>query len=330
MTQDFKEFAQRLDELASGYTRAQILFTANNAGLFDHLEAPASAEAIAQTLGWSTRGTRMLLDGLLGLGLVEKRDGAYWNAPIASHCLVSSSEGYQGHIIQHKGHGWAAWSRLDEAVAQGAPPAEGRAEQSEEELRAFILGMDDGGRLSARDMLERIDLTPYRHMLDIGGGPGSYPIAFLQRHPHMRATLIDKPNVIEIAREQVAKAELEDRIGFIKGDFLETDLGEGYDLVLLSNIIHMLDAEANAHLVQRCANAMVSGGLLIIKDFIVDNARSGPPFSLFFALNMLLHTEGGDTYRESDVMEWTRAAGLENGRFIDLTPQTRLWAAAKP
>ncbi|MFO7775348.1 MAG: methyltransferase [Candidatus Hydrogenedentota bacterium] len=330
MTQDFKQFAQRLDELASGYTRAQILFTANSAGLFDYLEAPASAEAVAQKLGWSPRGTRMLLDGLLGLGLVEKRDGAYWNAPIASHSLVSSSAGYQGHILQHKAHGWDAWSRLDEAVAQGAPPPEGRTERNEEELRAFILGMDDGGRLSARDMLERIDLTPYRHMLDIGGGPGSYPIAFLQRHPNMRATLIDKPNVIEIAREQVAKAELEDRIEFIEGDFLETDFGDGYDLVLLSNIIHMLDAEANARLVQRCVDAMVSGGLLIIKDFIVDDARTGPPFSLFFALNMLLHTEGGDTYRESDVMEWTRDAGLENGHFVDLTPQTRLWLAYKP
>ncbi|MFP4173552.1 MAG: methyltransferase [Candidatus Hydrogenedentota bacterium] len=330
MTQDFKQFAQRLDELASGYTRAQILFTANNAALFDYLETPASAEAVAQKLGWSPRGTRMLLDGLVGLGLVEKRDSAYSNAPIASHCLVSSSEGYQGHILQHKAHGWEAWSRLDEAVAQGAPPPEGRSERNEHELRAFILGMDDGGRLSARDMLERIDLTPYRHMLDIGGGPGSYPIAFLQRHPHMRATLLDQPKVVEIAREQVAKAQLEDRIGFIEGDFLETDFGDGYDLVLLSNIIHMLDAGANARLVQRCADAMAPGGLLIVKDFIVDDARTGPPFSLFFALNMLLHTDGGDTYRESDVMEWTRAAGFDDGRFVDLTPQTRLWLVHKP
>ncbi len=330
MTQDYREFAQRLDELASGYTRAQILFTANKAGLFDYLENPTSAEAVAQELGWSPRGTRMLLDGLVGLDLVEKRDGAYWNAPIASHCLVSSSEGYQGHIIQHKGHGWEAWSRLGEAVAQGAPPPEGQAEDSEEELRAFILGMDDGGRLSARDMLEHIGLAPYRHMLDIGGGPGSYPIAFLQRHPHLRATLIDRPNVIEIAREQVAKAQLEDRIDFIEGDFLQTDLGEGYDLVLLSNIVHMLDNEANARLVQRCADAMVSGGLLMIKDFIVDDARSGPPFSLFFALHMLVHTEGGDTYREWDVKEWTRAAGLKDGGFVDLTPQTRIWLAHKP
>lgn len=330
MTYDVKEFARQLDELASGYTRAQILFTANNAGLFDHLETPASAEAIAGKLGWSPRGTRMLLDGLLGLGLVEKQDGLYQNAPAASQCLVSSSEGYQGHILQHKAHGWAAWSRLDEAVKQGQPPLEGRAEESEEELRAFILGMDDGGRLSARDMLECLDLAPYRQMLDVGGGPGSYPIAFLQRHPGMRATLLDKPNVVAIAREQVAQAGLQDRIAFIEGDFLEADPGDAYDLVLLSNIIHMLDAEANANLVRRCAGAMISGGLLIIKDFIVDDARTGPPFSLFFALHMLLHTEGGDTYRESEVMEWTRAAGLEDGRFVDLTPQTRLWLAYKP
>lgn len=326
---DAPEFMERITDLATGFQRAQILFTANEAGVFPLLEDGATAETVAARLGWDPRGTRMLLDGLVALELVRKQDGVYRNEPVASACLVPGRPHFQGFYLKHQHGGWDAWSRLAEAVRTGGaghiPP-----ERSTDQLRHFILAMAEIGRQSALEMLDAVDLSRYRRMLDVGGGPGTYPIVFLARHPQLHATILDRPSVIEIAKGQVAEAGLENRVDYIPGDFLEADFGHGYDLVLVSNVIHMLDAESNRRLVRKSFQALAPGGTLLIKDFLTDDDRTGPPFTLVFALHMLVNTGQGDTYPVSEVEAWGREAGFEPGRVASLTPRTRLWLADKP
>jgi SAM-dependent methyltransferase len=275
------------------------------------------------------RAARMLLDGLVALELVEKTDGRYRNGPTASACLVPGRPGYQGFYLRHMRGSMEPWLRLGEAVRHGGAAVE-RPERPPEQLRNFILAMSELGRLSAQQLADAVDLSPYRHVLDVGGGPGTYSIVFLERHPAMRATVLDRPPVIEIAKEQVAKAGLEGRFAYIPGDMLETDFGTGYDLVLVSNVIHMLGPEANRRLMRRAFDALEPGGRLIVKDFLLDDDRSGPAFSLIFALHMLVNTGEGDTYRTSEVAQWTRDAGFEDAGEVELTPRTKLWLARKP
>lgn len=329
MTND-RAMANRLNDLTSGYINAQILFTANNAGLFPLLEEDKTPQEIGAALGWPVRSARMLLDALVGLEIVQSGAGRYRNAPIAAACLVPGRPGFQGNIIRHRENGWATWSRLSEILATGAGIARDQTQGSPEQLRSFILGMQDIARMSARELLDAVDLSAYAHVLDLGGGPAAYAIAFLEAHPGLRATVFDVPRVIPIAREQVAAAGLEDRCAFLSGDMTVDDLGKGYDLVLVSNIVHSFGPEENQAIVRKCFDALEPGGRLIIKDFIVENDRSGPPFSLIFALHMFVHTEHGDTYTFDDVAAWTHAAGFREGRAIALTAQTRLWMVDKP
>ncbi len=98
----------------------------------------------------------------------------------------------------------------------------------------------------------------------------------------------------------------------------------------MSNIIHSFSSAENAGIVKKVYDALVPGGALIIKDFILENDRSGPAFSLICALHMLVHTEGGNTYTYDEIGEWTAAAGFEEGAVFSLTPQTRLWMVRKP
>jgi len=270
----------------------------------------------------------MLLGALLALDLVEKDGDRYWNAPVATACLVPGAPKDRTGIIRHAANGWDAWSRLSEAVVTGTgAPVEIR---NEAERRDFINGMNNIAKESARQVAAAIDLSPYRHVLDAGGGPGAYTIAFLQAHPQMCATIFDLPEVIPMARERVIHAGLQDRVRFLPGDLTVDAFGSGYDLVLVSNIIHSFSAEANRKLVRKCYEALEPGGLLIIKDFLVNNDRSGPPFSLIFALQMLVRTGVGDTYTIDEVKEWTDTAGFARGELVELTPQTRLWVAHKP
>jgi SAM-dependent methyltransferase len=272
----------------------------------------------------------MLLDGLVALKLITKTGEFYHNAAIASACLVPGRPSYQGHIIRHQRNSAESWPFLPEALRSGQAVRDPREAFPPDRLRAFILGMSDIGKFSARDILSAVDLSRYRRVLDAGGGPGTYSIAFLQAYPRMHATVFDRPDVLEIAREQARNAGVEDRCTFQAGDLATDTLGNGYDLVFVSNIIHSFGPAANQALVRKCYDALVSGGHLILKDFLVENDRSGPPFSLLFALRMLLATGEGDTYTYFEVAEWTRAAGFKEGRVIDLTPQTRLWLVEKP
>jgi SAM-dependent methyltransferase len=324
---EMPESVRRLDALSSGFQRSQILFSALRGDVFSHLDQPRSAEEIATRTGWHPRGARMLLDGLLALELVEKENGLYRNAAIASECLVPGAPYDQRHILAHKANNWAAWSRLDEVVRTGENPP--RGEHSEDELRAFILGMNDIAKESARGMIEVLDLSPYRRMLDVGGGPATYTIAFVEANPELHGTVFDLPPVTAIGREQVAKAGLEDRIDFVAGDLTTDELGSGYDLILVSNIIHSYNAETNQALVRKCYDALEPGGLLIVKDFLLDAGRTGPAFGLIFALHMFVNTEAGDTYEVDEVAQWAKAAGFSEGRLLDLTPQSRMWLAKK-
>jgi len=326
---EVRDWLERINDIATGYVRSQVLFAAVEGHVFELLETPRSAEDVAAQRNWDRRGTRMLLDGLLALGLVEKQDGLYRNTPLASACLVPGGAAYQGHIIRHHMHGAPLWQRLGEAVRTGKGMRGERRERSPEELRDFILGMSDIAKFSVEEVLKAYDFSVYHSLLDAGGGPATYSIGFLNKYPNLQATVFDLPEVIPIAREQAGKAGLEGRMSFLPGDLNKDDLGEGYDLVLVSNIIHSLSPDQNRALVRKCYEAMISGGLLVIKDFLVDNERTGPPFSLLFALRMLLGTGAGDAYTFAEVEQWTHNAGFRTGRALDLTAQSRLWLAEK-
>ena len=319
-----------IGELAGGYRQSQILFTAMEAEIFGLLDEPRPAEDVAAELGWSPRGARMLLDGLVAIELVEKGTHGYRNTPAATACLVKGAPGYQGNIIRHNRACRDAWLSLGGAVRTGTSVKPADGERGPGELRDFILGMANIGRMSAREILDKVDLSPYHHVLDAGGGPASYSIAFLKAHPHMRATLFDRPEVIHIAREEVAKAELEERFAYRSGDLIDNDIGRGYDLVLVSNIIHSMGVEDCRTLVNKCFAAMKSGGLFILKDFLMDPDRSGPAFGFLFAINMLVNTREGDTYSVADVEEWTHEAGFADGEVVTVAANSRLWLTRKP
>jgi ubiquinone/menaquinone biosynthesis C-methylase UbiE len=312
------------------YRRSRILYVALEADIFSRLETSVNADTVATELGWSPRGTRMLLDGLVALELVTQTNGQYRNAPITSQCLVPDGPHFQGHIIRHLLGSYDTYVQLEEAIRTGEPVSPGTTSRTSGELRDFILGMADLGRPIAQAILDTVDLSPYHHVLDLAGGPGAFSIAFLERHSAMRATLMDRPDVVAIAREQTDHAGLTNRFAFLEGNVLRDNLGAGYDLLLVSNLIHVYDEPTNRALFKRCHAALEPGGLLVINDFLVENDRSGPPDALLFALHMLIHTSTyGDTYTFDQVAAWTSEAGFINGRAVRQTLGPRLWLASR-
>jgi SAM-dependent methyltransferase len=151
----------------------------------------------------------------------------------------------------------------------------------------------------------------------VGGGSGAYAMAFVKARSNINAAVFDLPNVIPITRGYIEKEGLADKIKTIEGDYTVDPLGKGYDLIFLSAIIHSNSIEVNMKLLKKCLEALNPGGQVVIQDFIMDENRTTPLSGALFALNMLVSTEAGDTYTESEVRDWMTAAGLSSIKRID-------------
>ncbi len=319
---------EKLTSLARGFQPAVVLTTAAEYELFELLaEGPLSPEQVAAAKGLDARATGIVLHALAGMRLLEKEpDGRFTLSELAAELLVRGKPWYQGDIIRHTGHLIERWAQLPQVLKTGRPGAGGCPQDDKRQRRDFILGMSNNARLSAAKVGALLDLGGVRRMLDLGGGPGTYAISFCEQVPGMRATVFDLPAVIdEVTREQVELAGMSDRIDFRRGSYLNDDYGSGYDLVFISNIIHSLDEAGCRELVRRSREALVPGGRLIVKDFLLDEDMVDPPFSSLFAVNMLVGTEGGRCYSLDEVRHWLSELGFGDGVTVaELTPQARM------
>ena len=155
-------------------------------------------------------------------------------------------------------------------------------------------------------------------------------MAFVRAQEGITATVFDTPQVTPLARRYVEAEGLSGKIGIVAGDANVDELPRGYELVLVSQLIHSNSPEENAALINNCAAALNAGGRLVVQDFVVDEGRAGPPRPVIFALNMLVNTEAGDTYTEAEIRGWMEAAGLAGVERIDTDFETTLVTGTKP
>jgi len=177
-------------------------------------------------------------------------------------------------------------------------------------------------RHNAPALIANIDLSGVKRVLDVGGGPGTYAMAFVNASQQITADVFDLPHVIPLTKRYIEKAGLSDRMGTVAGDYLVNDLGNGYDLVFLSAVIHSNSFNENALLVRKCAAALNTGGTIVIQDYIMDNDRTSPVAGALFAINMLVGTAKGTTYTQTEVRQWFTDAGIRFSKRTDTPFET--------
>ena len=107
----------------------------------------------------------------------------------------------------------------------------------------FIAAMHNRGGVDADGLAARLPLAGLKRVLDVGGGSGVYAMGMCRAEPGLEVVVLDLPKVVPITARYVAEAGLSDRITTKAGNFNSDDWGAGYDLVLLSAIVHMLGPE---------------------------------------------------------------------------------------
>jgi ubiquinone/menaquinone biosynthesis C-methylase UbiE len=323
-----------LFEMMQGFVPARAMMSAIQLGVFDALaEQAADAAAVARSCGASERGTRMLLDVMCAMGLLEKHQGCYALTDVAARCLVRSSPEYVGGLAESE-HLWQSWGHLTDAIRNGEPVA--RVDQEEAATQFFprlVKTLHVRNRpLAVRtaEHLQRVLERDDARVLDVACGSGVWGIAIAEMYPHVRVTAHDFPQMLEGLRAYLDRHQVTDRYDFLPGDLKTVDFGEGgFDAAILGNIVHSEGEASSRDLIARMHRALRPGGEIVIVDMVPDDDRTGPLFPLSFALNMLLHTSEGDTYTMGQYRTWLQAAGFEKVHTVDIGSHSPLVVATR-
>jgi predicted O-methyltransferase YrrM len=278
----------------------------------DHL----GADEIARRLGADVRGVNGLLNALTAMGLLTKQQSLYANTPESESLLVKDSPDYIGHIIMHHHHLVSAWSQLPQAVKSGQQVRERSSFSEGEERESFLMGMFNLAMNIAPDLAEQIDLSGRRHLIDLGGGPGTYAIHFCLTNPDLKGTVYDLPTTRPFALRTIERFGLSNRIDFMDGDYMEEEIEGSYDVAWLSHILHGEGSEDCQEVLRKAVSVLEPGGLILVHDFILNDNLDGPLFPALFSLNMLINTAQGQSYSEGQLVSMLAGAGAKEIRRL--------------
>jgi len=302
----------------AGWMKARIILTAAELDMFTLLDGkPLTAEELASKLKADARAAERILDCLVVFGLLEKSSGQF---SLSGNGAFFSSRHPESVLpmLLHMNNMWDNWSLLTKTVQKGKNPGLKSVLDAKDEAvtKAFIGAMHVIGKSMSQDIAASYNAGCFKRLLDIGGGSGTYTIAFLEQNKNMTAVIFDLPDVIALAAERLkAKGYLE-RVSLVAGDFYKDELPKGCDLALLSAIIHQNSPQENISLYRKIYQALEPGGAVLIRDHIMDESRTRPPAGALFAINMLVHTAGGDTYTFREIKETLEQAGFKEVRLV--------------
>lgn len=309
--------AQEILSLSRNFMECRVLLTGAELNIFKHLAEPAASRDIARNQGWHERPLTVLLDALTAMGLLIKTGTRYQTDADLLPYLRPDSQQSVLPMIRHAATIWKNWSNLTRIVSETGgvegPPA---SFKDPEDRKAFIGAMHVVGRQMAPKIVKAIPPDSARRLLDVGGGSGTYTLAFLEAYPDMSATLFDLPDVVEMARDRITEAGLMDRVTLAVGDFYKDALPTGHDLAFVSAIIHMNSAEQNLALYKKIFDALVPGGRIVIRDHVMNPEKTAPKSGALFAINMLVGTPGGGSYTYEEIKTGLAAAGFQKVQLL--------------
>jgi len=300
--------------LDTGLMTSRIFLTAMELNVFGTLgDRRLTSREMAERMGTDPRATEILLNALVAMGLMEKDGDAFANVEDLAEPSPPGCPDY-GNRFRYAVHLWEAFAHLTEIVKSGRPFV---PQPTDERRRDFALHMMRYAREGAEALLSTVGFSDVRNLLDLGGGTGTYTIAVARQYPQIKAVLFERDaQALQLARGEIARAGLRDRIRVKRGDFLVDDFGKGYDLVLLCSILCLFGEEQNLSLLRRIYESLATGGRVVIRDPITDRSHTRPRAAAIFAVKLLVATPSGGCYSCAEIERWLRSTGFNGLRRI--------------
>jgi SAM-dependent methyltransferase len=305
---------------AEGFFHSRILFTLLKLGVFEHIGAgEKSLDELAAALGARPETLARLLNAGVVLKLLQSDDGVRCCLPELSRSvlLTSAGEAYLGNWIRNLAYFDAALSALDQAVLKSEPtinPASHRG-ANREETREFTLAMHNYASLRGKELARYLDTRGCCTMLDLGSGPGTYSFHLGLANPELELSLVDSAGVLEVAKEVQAQYPLANKVHYLPADVLKDEIAGEYDLILISNALHMLGPDASRELIRRLYRSVRTGGSLVVQAQFLRDDRMGERWPIVVDLVQLCITDAGRNHSVAETRGWLIDAGFEDTEY---------------
>lgn len=330
-TDDADLIGNPIDDVIGSSIKYAALVAAGKLGLFRALEGKSlTAGQLAKALSANEQGTQALADVLVTLNYLQLEGGQYRFGPIATKWLSSKAERDFTPALLWGYELWNVLWELPEAIRAGKPTQQlwDRWVDRPEAGRDFSDYMKIKSVLTVPAIVSLAPIPAHaRRLIDLGGSHGLHASAFCKRYPQLSATVMDLPEALANTGKTIAEAGLTGRVTLRHGNFLTDPIGDGYDVVLLFEIVHNHTPSENAQLIKRAAEGLNPGGVVIVLE---DLKRETPdPHNAAFSLAMFA-CSGDRTYSYDEITGWFAAAGLKSAPAIQLPSSVSLVTATKP
>jgi len=316
-SQGAKPTPERIFNTLTAFQQTEALKGAIELDIFTKIgEGANEAPALAKAIGASERGTRILADYMAIYGFLTKENGKYGLTQESAIFLDRRSPAYMGsmaNFLAAESHR-ENFGHIAEAVRKGGAAGDhGNNFKPKDEFwvqfaRSMAPLAVPGAEFIAT-LTGAAEGKPSK-VLDIAAGHGMFGITLARRNPKAQVLQLDWPAVLEVAKQNAQKFGVADRISFRPGSAFETEYGEGYDYVLLTNILHHFDPPGCERMLRRVHAALKPGGKAITLEFVPNEDRVSPPTAAGFSLIMLASTDAGQAYTLSEYQKMFGNAGF--------------------
>ncbi len=284
--------------------------------LFDVIEKGANTACeVANEAKTDEKGTGLILDALVGLGLLEKQEGKVRLTEVAELYLVSSSQLFIGDYLKQHEELSKVWDGLARSLRSGKPVVEvndeKKAEQFFPQLVAAIFPQSYTTAAMVADELHLAELPTGSRVLDVAAGSGVWSIPIAKACPGVTVDALDLQPVLNVTKKYTTSNGVADRYNYLAGSWRDVVLSDDtYDVAILGHILHSEGREQGTALVGKVSQAIKKGGRLIIAEFVANDEKTAPSFALLFALNMYLLTTDGCVFTEGELKSMLEEHGL--------------------
>ncbi len=288
--------------------------------LFTRLaEQPTDLPTLCRALDLRERPADVMLTLLTAMDLLQNQAGIFSLTAMAREYLVSSSPLFMGPYFASVKERPVCRDIL--AVLRTDQPSTWASLRDEKQwakamedatfANTFTAAMDCRGAYLGPKLAATLDASKHHRLLDIAGGSGVYACAIVARHPHLRASVLEKIPVDALTRRSLATRGFADRVEVLVGDMFASALPTGFDMHLFSNVLHDWDRGRVRQLLAKSAAALPEGGMIIIHDAHINVDKTGPLAVAAYSALLMTITEG-KCYSEKEMADYLEESGFED------------------